>query len=165
MTFDLDTPATIFDMAELGGARSQIHWAVVREMWAEGETFALRLDGRLVGLFGFYPVEGGAEAWFNVLPDLARHMHFVIRQIRLTLVSSSYPEIVVLCTSEAGSRIAALAGFRFVEKNERGEIWNVKFARRQQGRLESVRESGGPAEIRSRGAAAPDVGGSGQAAG
>ncbi|MFK0330899.1 hypothetical protein ACIQUB_07225 [Rhizobium sp. NPDC090275] len=152
-------------MAELGGARTSLHWAIVREMWAEGETFALRLDGRLVGLFGFYPLEGGAEAWFNVRPELAEHMLFVIRQIRLTLVTRSYPEIVVLCTSEAGRRIAALAGFRFVEKLERGEIWNVDIARRRVERLESVRESSGSTEAGSGGAAASDAGGSRQAAG
>lgn len=124
MKYQVETPATIFDMAELAGARTQLHWAVVKEMWAGGETFSLRLDGKLIGLFGLYPIESGAEAWFIVTADAANHMHYLIRQIRLTLVSRSYSEIVVLCTSEAGKRIARILGFCFVEQTERGEIWH-----------------------------------------
>lgn len=124
MKYQVETPATIFDMAELAGARTQLHWAVAKEMWAGGETFSLRLDGKLIGLFGLYPIENGAEGWFIVTADAAKHMHYLIRQIRLTLVSRSYSEIVVLCTSEAGKRIARILGFCFVEQTERGEIWH-----------------------------------------
>jgi hypothetical protein len=131
MTLSIETPATILDMAELGGAGTQLHWAVVKEMWSAGETFTLRDGDQLIGLFGLYPIPGGAEAWFNVRPQTAQHMRFIVRQIRLTLASRSYPEIVVLCTSWAGCRIAWLTGFQFAEKSERGEIWHGRFAGRQ----------------------------------
>lgn len=124
MKYQVVSPATIFDMAELAGAKTQLHWAVVKEMWSGGDTFTLRFDDKLIGLFGLYPIETGAEGWFIVTPDAAKHMHFLISQIRLTLASSSYSEIVVLCTSEAGKRIARLLGFCFIEKTERGEIWH-----------------------------------------
>lgn len=130
MKYQVQTPATIFDMAELGGAITQLHWAVVKEMWAGGETFSLRFNGKLIGLFGLYPVATGAEGWFIVTPDAAKHMQFLVRRIRLTLASCSYSEIVVLCTSEAGKRIARLLGFCFVETTERGEIWHGKYFRR-----------------------------------
>lgn len=132
MALTVREPATLFDMAELGGAGTRIGWMIVKEMWQGGETFAL-LDGdQLIGLFGLYPIEGGAEAWFNVDRAAERHMGFIIRRIRLTLVSRGYPEIVVLCTSKAGSRIARLCGFNFVQTDENGEIWHGEFARGRQ---------------------------------
>jgi len=145
MKYEVESPATIFDMAELSGSRTQLHWAVVREMWSSGETFSLRADGKLIGVFGLYPIENGAEPWFNVRPEAAKHMNFLVRQIRLTLASRSYPEIVVLCTSKAGSRIARLVGFRFVENTERGEIWHAKPTWIQQGRRPSETAGGSAA--------------------
>jgi len=132
MALIVRNPATLFDMAEMGGAGTRTGWMIAREMWRGGETFALQDGDQLIGLFGLYPIEGGAEAWFNVRPDAGRHMGFIIRQIRLTLVSRDYPEIVVLCTSQAGRTIARRLGFRFVQTVEYGEIWHGEFARRRQ---------------------------------
>lgn len=131
MALTVTEPATIFDMAELGGAATQMHWAVVKEMWAAGDTFALRDGDRLIGLFGLYPIDGGAEAWFNVRPEAGRHMREIVRRIRLTLVSRGYPEIMVLCTSKAGSRIARLCGLVFVQTVDNGEIWHAQFAEKR----------------------------------
>lgn len=142
MKYQVGSPATIFDMAELAGAKTQLHWAVVKEMWSGGETFTLRFNDKLIGLFGLYPIETGAEGWFIVTPDAAKHMHFLICQIRLTLASCSYSEIVVLCTSEAGKRIARLLGFCFIEKTERGEIWHGRNFWR-------IKQSGGSAKAAS----------------
>lgn len=50
MTYRIDTPATLFDMAELSGANTLVGWAVAREMWSGGETFAMRYCDELVGL-------------------------------------------------------------------------------------------------------------------
>jgi hypothetical protein len=148
----IETPATVFDMAELGGATTQVHWAVAREMWSGGETFAMRRGDRLLGLFGLYPCGDGAEAWFNIAPAGADHMLWLIRQIRLTLASRSYPEIAVICTTAAGCRIAVACGFQFVKICDLGEIWTYgRFA----GRLEQGRE---PAETAGGGATAPNVG-------
>ncbi|MGI2031951.1 hypothetical protein ACRQ1B_06115 [Rhizobium panacihumi] len=118
-------------MAELGGAGTSLHWAVVKEMWSGGETFAWRHGDQLIGLMGLYPIDGGAEAWFNVRPEAAAHMPYIIRQMRLTLASRSYPEIVVICTSAAGRRIARLVGFQFAEGVESGDIWHAKYFRRK----------------------------------
>lgn len=89
MEFVIDSPATILDMAERGGAVTQLGWAVVKEMWSGGDSWALRIDGDLVGIFGLYPIDGGVEAWFNVSPAAAAHMRFIIRHIRLTLENAS----------------------------------------------------------------------------
>jgi len=132
-------PATLFDMAEMSGAGTRTGWMIAREMWRGGETFALQDGDQLIGLFGLYPIEGGAEAWFNVRPEAAKHVGFIIRQIRLTLVSRDYPEIVVLCTSKAGRTIARRLGFRFVQTVDYGEIWHGEFVRRRQ-------QGGGPVE-------------------
>lgn len=154
----VNSPATIFDMAELGGSTTRLHWAVVREMWATGKTFAVRDGDELVAIAGLYPVEQGAEAWFNVRTGAAAHMLAIVRQIRLTLTAGHYPEIVVICTTDAGRRIAAACGFDFVDHCDIGEIWHGQFARRQQQRAGSREAAGGTA-------AAPDTGGSSAAAG
>lgn len=119
----LDAPATLLDMAEMLGPMSPLMWDVCREMYRNGRTWSLSIDGELAGIFGVYPVEGGAEAWFNVRPSTARHMLFVCRQIRLTLDALDYPEIVVFCETEAGRRIAALSGFQFATLFEQREVW------------------------------------------
>lgn len=157
MEFVIDSPATILDMAARGGAVTQLGWAVVKEMWSGGDSWALRIDGDLVGIFGLYPIDGGAEAWFNVSPAAAEHMRFIIRHIRLTLENASYPEIVVLCTSKAGSRIARLVGFQFVETREDGEIWHAGYAQRKQWQ--------GSCQATGRTAAAPHFGAAGATAG
>ncbi|CDI08691.1 protein of unknown function [Agrobacterium pusense] len=130
MTYRIDTPATLFDMAELSGANTLVGWAVAREMWSGGETFAMRYGDELVGLFGLYPTETGAEAWFNIKEKAAPHMLRLIRDIRLTLASRSYPEIVVICTTDAGRRIAIASGFHLFESD--GEITHGKFVGRGQ---------------------------------
>ncbi len=157
MALTVSEPASLFDMADLGGATTRLHWAVVREMWRGGETMAIRHGNQLIGVFGLYPIDGGAEAWFNVAPDAASHMLDIVRLIRLTIISRRYPEIVVLCTSKAGRRIARLCGFHFVETVENGEIWHGEFARGQQGR--------GPCQAAGGAAAAPYAGGAGTPAG
>lgn len=127
MAIAITSPATIFDMAELSGAISRPMWTVAREMWANGSTFALRDGDRLIGLAGFYPIEGApdaAEAWFNFTPAAAAHMLAICRAIRLTIRASGYREIVAVCTSEAGKRIAASAGMTFFEKTDLGEVWS-----------------------------------------
>ncbi|WP_313193087.1 hypothetical protein [Shinella zoogloeoides] len=123
-------PATLFDMAELSGAGNRLQWAVAREMWRGGETMAIRDGDQLVALIGLYPIEGGAEAWFNVHPRASATMPELIRLMRLTLASREYPEIVVICTSKAGSRIARLCGFEFVQELELGEVWHGKSFRK-----------------------------------
>lgn len=123
MTLEVISPATIFDLAALAGARSRLHWAVAREMHGGGLTWALREDGETIGLFGLYPTDGGAEAWFNVAPAAARHMGFIIRRTRLTLAHAPYPAIVVLCTSAAGVRIARACGFQFVKRTDGADIY------------------------------------------
>ena len=129
MTISVSSPAMIFDMAELCGARTQLHWAVAKDMWAAGDTFAVHEGDELLAVLGLYPIEGGAEAWFNARPALARHMLSVVRQVRLTLTALPYPEIVVVCTTKAGCRFAAACGFTFVEHHENGDIYAGRFGK------------------------------------
>lgn len=50
----VESPATLPDMAELGGARTRVHWAILREMWSGGQTWAFRDGEDLVGIAGIY---------------------------------------------------------------------------------------------------------------
>ncbi len=123
MSIEITSPSTIFEMAELGGARTQLHWAILREMHSEGLTWTVHENGRPVALLGVYEADGIAECWFNPGPELARHMRPLISAMRLTLAALDYPVIVVVCATEAGRRIASLAGFQFAETVNDKEIW------------------------------------------
>lgn len=151
----LDAPATLLDMAEMLGPMSPLMWDVCREMYRSGRTWSLSIDGELAGIFGVYPVEGGAEAWFNVRRSTARHMLFVCRKIRLTLDALDYPEIVVFCETEAGRRIAALSGFQFATLFEQREIWRYE---RNIRRREAAETSTRAAETAATAAATPAAG-------
>ncbi|MBZ9856751.1 hypothetical protein LB566_23445 [Mesorhizobium sp. CA13] len=114
-------------MAELSGASSRLMWAVAREMWATGTTFAIRDGAELIGLAGIYPLKPDCgECWFNVRPAGAGHMLAICRAIKLTIRASGYREIVAVCTSDAGKRIAAAAGMQFFERTEMGEVWSCQ---------------------------------------
>lgn len=123
MTLEIETPASIFDMADMSGAATQINWAIAKQMWAHGESYVLRQSGEAIGLFGLYPNDGWAEAWFCVRPKCSEHMLFIVRNIRLTLDAAPYPSIVTFCATDAGKRIARLSGFRFVEHWNNTELW------------------------------------------
>ncbi|MET3601043.1 hypothetical protein [Martelella mangrovi] len=122
-TLEIETPATIFDMADMADAHTQIHWAIAKQMWSHGETHVLREDGKPICLFGIYPNDGWAEAWFSVRPECARHMGLIVRHGRLTLDAAPYPAIVTFCATDAGRRLARLCGFRFVEHWNNTELW------------------------------------------
>jgi hypothetical protein len=125
----IETPATILDVAELSGAISPLMWAVAREMWANGQTWAIRVDDELVGIAGIYPLQPEiGECWFNVKPQAARHMLAIVRAIRLTIRESRYREIVVACDTPAGVRIARSAGFSFHAATQNGEVWTCSFS-------------------------------------
>ncbi|EFO29131.1 putative thymidylate synthase [Roseibium sp. TrichSKD4] len=121
---EISTPATLLDMAELGGGKTRVHWAILREMRDGGKTWAFRNEGELIGIAGLYPITGDAwEAWFNLKPEMGGHLDQMFRAIRLTLQSGDYPEIIVICTSRAGKIMARRMGFSFAETCDAGEIW------------------------------------------
>lgn len=122
----INTPASLFDMAELGGANSVFAWVALKDMWASGETFAWRHNDQLVGLLGLMPEGDYVRAWFNASDAARPHMRFIVRQIRLTLEASAYPEILTICGTDAGRRLAALAGFRFSHLHDGWEIWRYE---------------------------------------
>jgi hypothetical protein len=130
MRLQVSHPASIFDMAELGGAISRTQWAVVREMHENGDTWAMRYGDELVLVLGLYPIdEVTAEAWFQFGPGASRHMVEIIRRIKLTIGSTGYRVIVTVCHSEAGKRIARAVGLTFHAPSAIGEIWKwVKFS-------------------------------------
>lgn len=123
MSFKITSPATIFEMAELGGARTQLHWAILKEMHANGLTWTVHQNGEAIAILGIYEADGVAECWFNPTLKLSRHMRPMIAAMRLTLAALDYPLIVVVCATEAGRRIASLAGFQFAETINDKEIW------------------------------------------
>ncbi len=118
--------ATLLDLAEMAGHAhaSRLQWAVMREVFDDSQTWAIRHEGRLVGLAGLAPIgPGQAESWFHFWPEASALMLPIVRAIRLTLAAAPYRAIVTLCTSEAGSRICRAAGFVFAERSEHGEVW------------------------------------------
>lgn len=123
----IKSPADIFDLADLAGARTVIHWAVVKEMHASGQSFVVSAGEIILGLFGVYDLgEGAGEAWFNVRRDAAAHMLALIRSVRLTLPGLGYREIVTICATRQGARIAAACGFTPAGNCELGDIWQWK---------------------------------------
>ena len=126
MAFSIDRDVTLFDIAELGKARTRLHWWVLKEMLVNGQNFAGREDGRLVALWGVYPMgDDVGEAWFNVDLVAAKNMLPLIRHARLTRSWLPYREIVTICVSEQGKRIAKAMGFSFCEPSEFGEVWKL----------------------------------------
>jgi hypothetical protein len=130
MTLEISHPASIFDMAELIGATTRLQWAAAREMHANGRTWAVRdPQGRLILLAGLYPVDGdppAAEAWFNIAPGAGVHLLGILRVVKLTIGASQYGDIVTVCRSEAGKRIARAVGFSFYAHSTLGEVWTWK---------------------------------------
>lgn len=120
-------PASLVDMAELGRAQTRVHWDILREMWRNGETWAMWQGEDLVGLAGVYPISDNVvEAWFNLTPAVGDYLTDLFRAMRLTLQTRRYPEIVVVCSTRAGKVMARRMGFSFVENCELGEIWSWK---------------------------------------
>ncbi len=127
MPIVITSPATLLDMAELCNARSRMTWAIVREMWAGGRTFAARDGENTIALAGFYPIDGDpekVEAWFNVTPAASGHMLEICRAMKLTIRACGYREIVAIVGTDAGKRIARTLGFTFFGSSEHGEVWS-----------------------------------------
>lgn len=124
---EIRSPATIFDMAEFGGARTAMHWAILKEMHAGGQTWFVARDGDPVGLFGVYPAgDGLGEAWFNARSAAPASLLRLMRAIRLTLVDLPYREIVTICGTPEGARVASAIGFSRSGNCDIGEIWTWK---------------------------------------
>jgi hypothetical protein len=120
----IEMPSTLYDIAEIAGSCHLVEWLALKEMWRGGDTLSLYCGDELLGVFGVYLTEIGSEAWFNIRPQAAPHMRFLVRQIRLTLDARQYPDLVTVCRSENGKRIAALCGFHFGETAGNLEIWD-----------------------------------------
>lgn len=121
---EIETPATIVDMAELSGSISRVHWAIVREMHRAGDTWAVRIDGDLVALIGLYPLGDDAwEAWFNLRPEMGKHLSELLQAMRLTVQTGKYREIATVCSTRAGKVLARRMGFSFAQTCDFGEIW------------------------------------------
>lgn len=128
MTIAITSPASLFDMAELCGAHSPAAWAVAREMWAGGQSWAIRDRDELAAIVGLYPIAGtdrAVEAWFNFAPGASRHMLAICRAAKLTIRGGEYSEIVAVVSTDVGRRIARAIGLRFFKATELGEIWLV----------------------------------------
>lgn len=124
--------ADIFDMAELCGASTVFEWRVAREMLARGLCWAAEDEsGVLVALGGLYPRDDGShELWFAPGAPASRHMLALARLTRLTLCAGSYGEIVTVCRTRAGKRLARAIGFQFMRccdaPQDDWEIWRCR---------------------------------------
>jgi hypothetical protein len=117
-------PATLLEVAELGGAISRMQWGTVRELYAVGQFFAFRAGDELIALGGFNPLGGDtAEIFFNPAPAARRHMPGILAAGRLTILAAPYRGIVTVCRSEAGKVFARRLGFTFQAMSELGEVW------------------------------------------
>lgn len=117
-------PATLVDVAELGGARSRFEWQILRDMIEDGRAQAAWLDGRPIALAGLYAIKAdAAEAWFCVTPAAAPHMRAIVRAMRLTIRASPYREIVAHVGTPAGRRIARACGLSQFSETSIGEVW------------------------------------------
>lgn len=119
----LEEHATLLDLADLAGRCDMMHWLTLKEMRRNGDTWSLRLGEQLLGVVGVYRSSFANEAWFAIRPQAGPHMLYLTRRIRLTLDARKYPDLVTVCRSEAGKRIARMCGFRFSLLAQNLEIW------------------------------------------
>jgi len=95
-----------------------------RVMCAGGVVWKAAVAGELVAVAGLYDLgRGEAELWASFTPDASKNMAGIFRKARLTLSRTSYLRILTCCNSRAGSRMAKLLGFVFLEQTELGELW------------------------------------------
>lgn len=121
--------ADVVDVADMLGVTTRFAWIVSR-MQLEQSTMVRRFvrDGRLLGLFGLYPVSMDlGECWFDVKPEAAPDMLWIARQVRLTLTGTPYPALVTVVRTQAGARIARACGFDFFERTELGDVYERNF--------------------------------------
>lgn len=128
MTVTITSPATIFELADMAGAMTRAHWAVAKQMWKGGHTYAFHAGAELVALAGLYPLtleDDGrvTELWFCPAPAAGAHVPAITRLARLTLAQTPYRGIYTICRSEAGKRFARVLGFLPAGSSELGEIW------------------------------------------
>ncbi len=128
MTVTITSPATIFELADLAGAMSRVHWSIAKSLARKSSTYAFRADGELIALAGLSPmaIEGGGlvtELWFCPGPHAGPHVAGITRLAKLTLAKSPYRGIYTICRSEAGKRFARVLGFLPAGSSELGEIW------------------------------------------
>lgn len=117
-------PATLVDVAELGGARNLFEWHVLRDMTEVGAAHTAWRDGRPIAMAGLYPIGAdAAEAWFCVRPEAAAHMRAIVSAMRLTIRESPYREIVAHVGTSAGRRIARACGLKLYSITSLGEVW------------------------------------------
>ncbi len=124
MSVELQSPASLSQMAEMAGLLTPVQWRVLRDMWRASDSYAFVDTGKLLAVAGFYTLpEGGFESWFQFNSMAPAQLRQVIRITRLTLSERPYASPVTLCVTNEGKRFAALCGFIFVAQSPMGEIW------------------------------------------
>lgn len=123
-TGHLVSPATLDDLAAVFGAGDYRVWVLARRQLDRGRSFALRRGGATIAIGGLAPIGAGeAEAWFWPGPHAARSMVAIVRAARLTVSASGYRAIRAHVRSDAGRKIALLAGFRPAAPGDGIELW------------------------------------------
>lgn len=122
----LHHPASRYDLATCMGPCEMMAWQCAKLQIEAGDSWSLRDDeGHTLAVAGLFPnADGSAEGWFMVHDQASKHIRLIIKHIRLTLLSSSYPHIQVFTTTKAGARIAALCGLEFLEIRSGMEVWH-----------------------------------------
>jgi hypothetical protein len=156
MTVTLTSPATIFELADLAGAMTRLHWSIAKGLARSSHSYAFHAGDELVALAGLLPEQlpGGGlvtELWFCPGPKAGRHMLGIVQASKLTLARSPYRGIYTICRSEPGKRLARLLGFSPAGSSELGEIWAYGGPSDRQGRQGRDESAAGGAG----GAAAP----------
>lgn len=125
--FDLVSPCTIGDLAEVLGPVTSAQLGMFRGQIAAGNSFAGRNGlGEAVVCGGYLPVEGSdrGHCWFVVHPERgALMMGRVLRTIALTMAMQPYAGLQVEAGTDAGRRIAAALGFEPPQQDTAQETW------------------------------------------
>ncbi|MDZ7824078.1 MAG: hypothetical protein U5K75_08600 [Ahrensia sp.] len=124
MTVQCISPASVYDIAEVMAISTRLHWWIAKEMLSGGISWAFVKNGETIGVLGIYAdADNLGEAWFDIKPSAQSSMLSICRASRLTLPKTPYREVYTICTSEAGKRIAAMMGFKYLSQHEFGEKW------------------------------------------
>lgn len=128
MPLTVTEPATLAELAKLCPPVTLTQWGVVREVWRNGRSWAIRDEsGALIAVAGATAFGNGfGEFWFHFAPEARKRLISLARLVRLTLKRLPYADAVTLCTSKEGERFAAACGMNYLAQIPEGVIYHGK---------------------------------------
>lgn len=109
--YEIVNPAELVDLADCARPGPRLNWLMLKRQLRIGHSQALRADGVAYAVMGLIPHGSEAEAWFLASPRASQHMLAVVRTVRLTLRTLPYDPVYSVIWTDAGRRLAHLAGF------------------------------------------------------